>query len=146
MTTTLTAAGTVPSLGARETSRRRHAGQPVHLRVISITGSRNGVPSELQWRALYQLGSRPGTHLLHGGAPGIDRAVAERARRLTCWVVSEVPADWTVYGGYAGPLRNSILVRAADFLVSFGGGRGTANCMRQALEHGTPVVDLSALA
>jgi hypothetical protein len=86
MTTLLPAADTVPSLGARETSRRRHAGQPVHLRVISITGSRNGVPSELQWRALYQLGSGPGTHLLHGGAPGIDRAVAERARRLTCWV------------------------------------------------------------
>ncbi len=131
---------------AAATSRRFHPGQPVHLRAIAITGSRSGVPSELQWRALYRLAPELGTHLLHGGAAGIDRTVAERARRSTRWVVSEVPAGWTAYGGYAGPLRNSILVRAADLLVSFGGGRGTANCMRQALEHGTPVVDLSGLA
>jgi hypothetical protein len=88
----------------------------------------------------------PPTHLIHGGAPGIDSALAAWARRWTTWPVSEIPAAWDTYDNFAGPLRNSLLVRAADFLVSFGGGSGTANCVRQALEHGTPVVDLSPLA
>jgi hypothetical protein len=135
--------------------------QPVHLVVVAVTGSRRAVPSKTQRRAFFLLtrlrpsspspkGSThfegPPTHLIHGGAPGIDSALAAWARRWTTWPVSEISAAWDTYGNFAGPLRNSLLVRAADFLVSFGGGSGTANCVRQALEHGTPVVDLSSLA
>jgi hypothetical protein len=138
--------------------------QPVHLRVVGVTGSRKGIPSKAQLRAFYRLTQLrpsptpirlgmaarrhqgPPTHLIHGGAPGIDRAVANWARRWTDWAISVIPAAWNTYGGFAGPLRNSLIVRSADFLVSFGGGTGTANCVRQALEHGTPVVDLSRLA
>jgi hypothetical protein len=138
--------------------------QPVHLRTIAITGSRQGLPTRHQKRAFYLLGdlrpaqvtdpgappppaphAGPPTHLIHGGATGIDCSVAAWARRFTAWLVSEIPAAWPTYSGFAGPLRNALLVRAADLLVSFGGDRGTANCVGQALAHGTPVVDLSGL-
>jgi SLOG cluster4 family len=135
--------------------------QPVHVPVLGVTGGRENLPTKDQLRALFRLtGLRrsvrrgkasprfagPALHLVHGAARGIDSAVAAWAKRWTPWMISPIPADWQGNRRFAGTLRNSLVVRSADLLVSFGGGTGTANCVRQALEHGTPVVDLSRLA
>jgi hypothetical protein len=138
--------------------------QPVHLPVLGITGGRENRPTTTQLRALCQLtGLRvairrdkegvlrrrlvgPTYHLVHGAARGIDRTVAAWARRWTPWLVSPIPADWDGHGRFAGTLRNSLVVRVSNLLVTFGGGTGTRNCVVQALEYGVPVVDLSGLA
>jgi hypothetical protein len=136
--------------------------QPVHLPVLGITGGRERRPTRTQLRALCLLtGLRlitqpaegearprlvgPTFHLVHGAARGIDRTVAAWAKRWTPWLVSPIPADWEGHHRFAGTLRNSLVVRVSDLLVTFGGGTGTHNCVVQALEHGVPVVDLSRL-
>lgn len=123
--------------------------QPVHLWTIGITGSRAAQPTPAQLRAFREIrSSLPGpVHLLHGDAPGIDLAISTKARESgrVRWLVSPIGPQWQIYGAAAGPLRNAIIVRASDLIATFGGSVGTANCVRQATEYGTPVVDLSGL-
>lgn len=61
-------------------------------------------------------------------------------------------ADWARHGRSAGPIRNRFMLesakRAAEvaheriFLIAFPGGKGTADCTRQAHELGIPVLKL----
>lgn len=56
-------------------------------------------------------------------------------------------ADWAQHGRAAGPIRNEAMCTAAAaagnaVLFAFPGGRGTADCIRQAHKHGMYVVQL----
>lgn len=44
-------------------------------------------------------------------------------------------ADWTTHGRAAGPVRNRVMLETfqPDLVVAFPGGRGTADCVRQAI-------------
>jgi hypothetical protein len=60
-------------------------------------------------------------------------------------------ADWDSHGKAAGPMRNRTMlagvnspVSNADLLIAFKGGRGTADCVRQARELGIPVIEVPA--
>lgn len=80
--------------------------------------------------------------LVHGGAPGADRAAAYVASSLG-WCLEAHDADWEAHGSAAGPIRNRAMVAAgADVCVAFPGGRGTAHCARLAREAGIPVIDV----
>lgn len=65
-----------------------------------------------------------------GDAGGVDEAVR------TFWEgkakVRKFVADWERYGKQGGPIRNREILRDADVLVFFPGGRGTADCTNQA--------------
>lgn len=77
---------------------------------------------------------------------GLDRFVRESGSPFVgrAWV-----ADWDTHGRAAGPLRNRAMLVGerdgynegrADIVVAFLGGRGTADCVRQARQLGIPVV------
>jgi hypothetical protein len=117
---------------------------------ILVTGSRNWRDVEAIRQALLDavetLTAEPNklddVTLVHGGARGADRLVAEVAREYG-WTVEEHPADWERHGRAAGPLRNAEMVQAgADVCLAFprGVSRGTRGCMAMAAKAGIPVV------
>lgn len=122
---------------------------------IAVTGGRGHeiTNGEKQFFLDVLLGQRTSRYLvlIHGNAPGVDRRAAELAES---WGYPAVPYDapwdplkkllgeedsrWKA----AGHLRNWQLLQAADLLVAFPGGKGTANCVRQARELGVEVVEI----
>ncbi len=75
----------------------------------------------------------------HGGCSGADRLAADEAMGLG-YTVSCTMADWKRHGNAAGPIRNQEMVdEGADLLIAFGGGKGTADCVRRAEKAGIPV-------
>ena len=115
----------------------------VFMRTIAITGGRDRLPTKDQRRAMAQLDISIPTHLVNGGARGIDTAVAERAKKAG-WIVTTIYYQ-SFLKDKGGHTRNAILVRSGDFLITFGGNKGTANCVEQAIKWGCPVVDWSGL-
>jgi hypothetical protein len=85
------------------------------------------------------------TLLIHGGAPGADKAACKWARSMKVPIQS-FPANWKVYGKAAGPIRNRrMLVEGKpNLVIAFPGGRGTADMVKQAKEHGIEVIEISA--
>lgn len=80
------------------------------------------------------------TLVIEGGQRGGDRL----ARR---WAISrKVPfqteeAEWTRYGGAAGPIRNGVMLRKwqPDGVLALPGNRGTADMIAQAKAAGVQV-------
>ncbi len=103
------------------------------LRII-VTGGRDFTPCHPVDRALWHLHwHRCITTLVHGGCPtGVDHFADAWARSWQI-PVEVFPAQWDALGRAAGPVRNGEMVAAgADGVVAFPGGRGTADCVRQA--------------
>ena len=88
-----------------------------------------------------------GTTVVYGGAHGVDRwaEYAAAQRGLKVWIER---ADWDMYGGAAGPIRNTAIVALADRVVAFwdGKSRGTADtiCKARAAEVPVEVFGLEA--
>lgn len=82
--------------------------------------------------------------VIHGGASGADRIAGKwaEARGIPCMCF---PAPWRHYGNHAGPIRNGWMLDLGkpDLVMAFPGGRGTADMVRRAEEHGVPVVKIS---
>lgn len=78
--------------------------------------------------------------LIHGGAAGADRIAGDwaRARDIDCEVFV---AEWSKYGGHAGPIRNSQMLRIAQpqLVVAFPGGAGTLDMVTKARAAGVEV-------
>jgi YspA, cpYpsA-related SLOG family len=87
------------------------------------------------------------SHVIVGGAPGAD-TLAERWARAHCIPFTVYMADWLFHGKAAGPLRNRrMLVEGKpDLVIAFAGGRGTANCLKQAQELGIEVREAKPIA
>ena len=81
-------------------------------------------------------------HIINGGAEGADNASSgwakDNSQPLTVF-----PAEWEIYGKPAGMIRNrSMLAMNPDLVISFPGGKGTANMVKLALETGTEVMQV----
>jgi len=76
--------------------------------------------------------------LVHGGATGADTLAAIWAAKNGVATRVFLP-DWDKHGKAAGPIRNREMLKEARpaLLVAFPGGRGTADCTRQAEGFGT---------
>lgn len=102
---------------------------------IVICGGRNYSDAETLRRVLDGLHAVAGIkEIATGGAKGADQLAEEWARAVG--VDSRVYlADWEQYGRSAGPRRNRVMLTefAPDIVVSFPGGRGTSDCVRQAI-------------
>jgi hypothetical protein len=86
---------------------------------------------------------RPDLVIITGGAKGVDSAARE-------WCIingvkhQEYAADWALYGGAAGPIRNKRMLKEGkpDMVLAFSGGRGTADMVEQARQAKVPVMEI----
>lgn len=83
------------------------------------------------------------TKIIQGGASGADWLAKNWALKNDTLCVT-VYADWDTYGKAAGPMRNLKMIN--DFpnaiIVAFPGGKGTANCIANAVESGRIVLEV----
>ena len=79
--------------------------------------------------------------ILSGHCKGVD-AMAERyaAEHKICLQV--YPAEWSIYGRAAGPVRNRRMVEECDMVIAFwnGSSRGTVSLIESAKKQGRDVV------
>jgi len=116
------------------------------MRVL-VTGSRKHGVESLSKRLLgelHRLDAPKGKDLtiIHGGAAGADTVASVIAAR---WGANEwsFPAEWAVYGKFAGPMRNAEMMQMKpDVVLAFPlpGSKGTWDCVTQAHKHSIPVV------
>lgn len=87
----------------------------------------------------------PITTLIHGAASGADSHAGAWAKSRGI-AVKEFPADWSLNGKAAGPIRNHqmLIVGKPDLVVAFPGGRGTDDMVRKARDVGVRVVEVSS--
>lgn len=108
---------------------------------IAVTGGRDYRDEEYVNDVLDALHKEdPIVSLAHGGAKGADALAAKWGHKNKVLVIPFV-AEWLLYGGRAGPMRNRLMLEKSepDVLVAFPGGRGTADCVRQARKMGIRV-------
>lgn len=82
------------------------------------------------------------TKVVTGGARGADALGKAIALHLGI-EHEEFPADWTTYGRVAGPIRNRRMAEAADMLIAFPGGRGTANMISEMEKRNKSVIAIA---
>ena len=80
------------------------------------------------------------THVISGGARGVDRIAGEYAASKGI-EFTEYLADWDKYGKRAGFIRNYVMVGAADAVIAVWDGRsaGTKQAIDSARSCGKPV-------
>ena len=74
--------------------------------------------------------------VVQGGATGADKLASDWAKYSDKTECITVNADWNKYGAYAGPKRNIEMLEAYPeaMVVAFPGGKGTANCVKEAVK------------
>ena len=83
--------------------------------------------------------------LVHGAARGADQLAAAIGKSMG-FTLEPHPAQWSVHGKAAGPIRNKEMVDlGADLVLAFprGSSRGTRGCMKLAAEAGIEVVNVT---
>jgi hypothetical protein len=79
--------------------------------------------------------------VIQGGASGAD-ALAGWTAALLGYPSRAYPANWEKWGKAAGAIRNrEMLDLEPDLVIAFPGGRGTADCVREARRRGIAVRD-----
>lgn len=82
------------------------------------------------------------TLLIEGGATGAD-SLARAWGRSRGVHVATIHALWETSGRGAGPQRNAAMLSLSpDGVLTFPGGRGTANMVQQAKDAGVKVVEV----
>lgn len=105
---------------------------------VIVTGGRDYEDAETIDRNLTALNP---TLVIEGGARGADRLAREWAKKNGV-PFKTVDADWTTHGLGAGHIRNKKMIE--DFpnavVLVFPGGKGTRNCMNQAIARKRAVI------
>lgn len=112
------------------------------MRVL-VTGGRDFGNTPEMFEKLDNININSGISLLiEGGASGADTIASDWARSRCVPCVTH-PANWTLHGKAAGPIRNKeMLSWKPDLVLAFPGGRGTANMVKTAKEAGIEVVEV----
>lgn len=109
---------------------------------LLVTGGRDFLRDEVVAAALSAFHAvSPITVLGHGDCPtGADRLAAQWASLIGVPQLP-YPADWALYGGMAGRVRNARMLREfrPDVVMKFPGGSGTRHMALIAREAGVPV-------
>jgi hypothetical protein len=107
---------------------------------IIVTGGRDYSDRK---RVDAELTNLAPTHIIQGGATGADW-LAARWGEHHCVRVTTMRADWDKHGRAAGPIRNEAMLREHKdaTVLAFPGGRGTADCVRQARALGLRVIEV----
>lgn len=112
------------------------------MSIVAVVGSRDY--ANLDKVREFVEGLPPETVVISGGALGVDWVAAETARRRGLRL-DIFRADWPKHGRAAGPIRNSLIVKAADRIVAFWNGksRGTMDVLEKARAAGKPIEEIS---
>ncbi len=123
--------------------------------IVVVTGGRDyrdEVALFTELDHLWASCARGVVRLYHGGARGAD-ALAHRWAMIREVESCEYPARWRTEGLAAGPKRNARMLTAAlddahdtgdeVVVLAFPGGRGTADCVRQARNMGLDVREVA---
>ncbi len=119
-------------------------GAPVNVRLAASYRAQR--EQKLIHNTLYALVVELGPFkLITGGAPGAD-SHAHRWGQLKCFVQKVYHADWRKHGRAAGPLRNEKMLacETVDLVIAFPGGKGTADMVSRAKDHGILVREIVA--
>lgn len=93
------------------------------MTILAVIGSRSFDDEPRMQHVLTSLISELGiTTVVSGGARGADAMAANIAHALGLTVEIFKP-DWKQYGRGAGPIRNKLLVDAADVVLAFWDGQ-----------------------
>jgi SLOG family YspA-like protein len=86
------------------------------------------------------------TLIVEGGADGADK-LARRFAEFAGIPCRTYRADWQKHGRAAGPIRNQEMLdkEKPDAVVSFPGGRGTADMVRRARDAGIEVIEATRI-
>ncbi|MBX3290007.1 MAG: DUF2493 domain-containing protein [Acidobacteria bacterium] len=106
---------------------------------VLICGSRTINDPAMISLAIEESGINP-THIISGGARGIDRLAGEYAASNGI-KFTEYLADWDRYGKRAGFMRNYIMVGEAEAVIAVWDGKstGTKHAIDTAKSSGKPV-------
>lgn len=110
------------------------------MRRVAVTGGRYYAHPE-RVHAVLDVELQAGPFVLvHGACPtGVDRH-ADRWARANGVQVERHPAEWGVYGGVAGSMRNlKMALSGLSKLIKFPGGRGTMNMVGHCRREGVHV-------
>lgn len=80
------------------------------------------------------------THIISGGARGVDTSAREYARRTGLKLTEYLP-DYAAYGNRAPLVRNDQIIAAAELVLAFwdGESRGTAYVIDRCKRTGVPI-------
>lgn len=112
------------------------------MRVL-VAGGRDFEDVDHFYRWMDELHRKHGISVvIEGGARGADKLAARWAKDMGI-PIEEYPADWDRHGKRAGHIRNRQMLDEGkpDVVVTFRGGRGTANMAMQAREAGVTVLE-----
>jgi hypothetical protein len=109
-------------------------------RTVIVTGGRDYADANKVFDTLNFL--RP-TTVIQGGAEGADALARDWAFATQTELIT-YKADWKTHGRQAGPMRNKRMLfeNPMATVVAFKGGRGTEDCMRQAIALGFLVLEV----
>lgn len=104
--------------------------------ITIIAGTRNLCDPDLIYDAIKACGWVP-TEVVSGGCHGVDQAGEEWARAHGV-PVRVFPANWSLHGRAAGPMRNRTMAGYAEALLAIwdGTSRGTKNMIDEAKTSG----------
>lgn len=108
---------------------------------VIIAGGRDFKDSELLERTCNgYLQDKADIEIVSGGAKGADELAIHYSKKYK-FELTVIPANWTLYGKSAGPIRNRKMAMYADALIVFwdGKSRGSKNMIETAKEFGIPV-------
>ena len=78
-------------------------------------------------------------NIISGGATGAD-SLGERYAKENNLDIRRFSADWNQHGKAAGPIRNEQMATEGDVLISFPGGTGTKNMIKNMRNRGKRVI------
>lgn len=113
------------------------------MRVL-VCGGRDYTDSYRVAQVLDKLHDKMGiSKIIEGGARGADTCARHWAQRKGI-PVDTYAADWEAHGTFAGPMRNSLMLKdgSPDFVVAFPGGRGTRDMIRKSRKEGLEVYEI----
>lgn len=122
---------------------------------VLFTGDRNWTNRELVELVIEGLNSmardvNEKLTIIHGAAPGLDSIAGQIASEVIgVYNVEAYPAEWSLYGKAAGPIRNRLmLMQNPDMVFAFhndlwGESKGTKDMVLAARKEGIPVYLMS---
>lgn len=113
------------------------------MTILIVCGGRHYMDRDFVFRTMdYLAARRTITYVVEGGQTGADTHAREWAKARGVPFHTE-QAEWHLYGGPAGPIRNRkmLIDWEPDGCIAFNGDKGTRNMKNQAAERGVPIYE-----